>query len=60
MLENLLEKRRWTADAVVFRQEHPVANAISIVQDTSMAQTSGFGHAGCSRGKLDVDNVVGV
>lgn len=59
-LESLLEEGWWTAHAVVLSQEHPVTDAVPVIQDAEMAQTRGFGHAGCAGGELDIDDVVGI
>ena len=46
MLLHLLEKRWWTAHTVILGQKHPVTDALAVVQDAPVAQTSRLGHAG--------------
>jgi hypothetical protein len=56
--KNLLEQWRRTAHNVVRRQQHPVANAIAIVQDAPVTQARSFGHARRPRRELDIHDII--
>jgi hypothetical protein len=54
----ILEQWRWAAHDIVRCQQHPIPNAIPIIQDAPMTQARSLGHGCRPTGKLDIRDLM--